>query len=106
MLFRSAIFPWELGQKADPFAPAPAGIKPEWYFLFLFQTLKYIPAKVLSMDGDVLGVLAMGAGAVWWVFVPFLDKKSARGERSPWFTAAGWILVVYIVVMTLVGYFT
>src|SRR5689334_14154123 len=29
----AAIFPWELGQKADAFAPAPTGIKPEWYFL-------------------------------------------------------------------------
>ena len=37
----AALFPWELGEKADPFAPAPAGIKPEWYFLFMFQTLKY-----------------------------------------------------------------
>jgi cytochrome b6 len=26
----AAIFPWELGVKADPFAPAPAGIRPEW----------------------------------------------------------------------------
>src|SRR6266699_7032238 len=24
----AALFPWELGEKADPFAPAPAGIKP------------------------------------------------------------------------------
>src|ERR1039458_4369200 len=36
----AAIFPWELGTKADPFASAPAGIHPEWYFLFMFQTLK------------------------------------------------------------------
>ena len=35
----AALLPWELGVKADPFAPAPAGIKPEWYFLFMFQKL-------------------------------------------------------------------
>jgi cytochrome b6 len=29
----AAYYPWELGVKADPFAPAPAGIRPEWYFL-------------------------------------------------------------------------
>jgi len=102
----SALFPWELGQKADPFASAPAGIKPEWYFLFLFQTLKYIPAKVAFIDGDVLGVLVIGAAAALWVFVPFLDRQAARGERSPAFTAIGWALIVYIVGMTLVGYFT
>ena len=44
----AALFPWSLGVKADPFASAPAGIKPEWYFLFMFQTLKLIPAKVLG----------------------------------------------------------
>ena len=33
----SAFYPWELGTKADPFAPAPAGIRPEWYFLWMFQ---------------------------------------------------------------------
>ena len=47
----AALFPWELGEKADPFAPAPAGIRPEWYFIFMFQTLKYIPSKVLFMEG-------------------------------------------------------
>ena len=36
----AALFPWELGKKADPFGSAPEGIKPEWYFLFMFQTLK------------------------------------------------------------------
>src|SRR5712692_175299 len=40
----AAIFPWELGVKADPFAPAPAGIRPEWYFLAPFYTLKLIPS--------------------------------------------------------------
>ena len=51
----AAIFPWELGTKADAFAAAPAGIRPEWYFLFMFQTLKYLPAKILFLDGELLG---------------------------------------------------
>ena len=44
----AALFPWELGQKADPFASAPADIKPEWYFLFMFQALKDLPAYLPS----------------------------------------------------------
>ena len=39
----AAFLPAHLGVKADPFAPAPAGIKPEWYFMFMFQSLKYFP---------------------------------------------------------------
>ena len=41
----AAMFPSELGEKADPFAPAPAGIRPEWYFLAQFYTLKLIPGQ-------------------------------------------------------------
>jgi cytochrome b6 len=33
----AALFPWELGEKADPFAPASANIRPEWYFVFLAE---------------------------------------------------------------------
>jgi len=37
----AVFYPWELGHKADPLMPAPMGIKPEWYFMFMFQTLKH-----------------------------------------------------------------
>ena len=37
--------PWELGTKADAFASAPAGIRPEWYFTFVSQSLKYSAGK-------------------------------------------------------------
>src|ERR1039457_6453405 len=40
----AALSPRGLGTKADAFAPAPAGIRPEWDFMFMFQTLKLIPA--------------------------------------------------------------
>ena len=49
----AALFPWELGQKADPFGSAPAGIKPEWYFLFMFQTLKDLPAYLPERESPV-----------------------------------------------------
>ena len=45
--------------------------KPEWYFLFMFQTLKYIPPKILMFDGEVIGILVfMLAGAAFFV-IPF-----------------------------------
>jgi quinol-cytochrome oxidoreductase complex cytochrome b subunit len=100
----AAIYPWELGKKADPFAPAPAGIRPEWYFVFMFQTLKYIPAKVGPIDGEVLGVLGFGVGGLFLLLVPFLDKKSARGEPSPLFRWIGIGIIVYMVVFTALGY--
>jgi quinol-cytochrome oxidoreductase complex cytochrome b subunit len=99
----AAIFPWELGEKADAFAPAPAGIRPEWYFLFMFQTLKLIPAKVLSFDGEVLGVLAFGVGGLLWFILPFLDNP-AKPRRRLLFKILGVIVVAYIVTLTIFGF--
>ena len=56
----AAIFPWELGEKADPFASAPAGIRPEWYFLAQFYTLKLIPShvwRVADLRGTTVAIL-------------------------------------------------
>jgi cytochrome b6 len=100
----AAIFPWELGEKADAFAPAPEGIKPEWYFLFMFQTLKYIPAKVLFIDGEILGVLAFGLGGLFWMMVPFINKTPGHGTRKRVFNVIGVFIVLFIVVMTIVGF--
>ncbi|NIR47083.1 cytochrome bc complex cytochrome b subunit [candidate division KSB1 bacterium] len=100
----AALFPWELGVKADPFAPAPAGIKPEWYFVFMFQTLKFIPAKVLALDGEMLGVLAFGVIGVLFVLVPFLDKQARMGKTSRAFSALGVLAVIYILAMTIISY--
>ena len=102
----AAIFPWELGEKADAFAPAPEGIKPEWYFLFMFQTLKYIPAKILMFDGEMIGVLAFGLGGLFWLVVPFLNRSPGHGTRKRVFTVIGIFIVLFIVVMTLVGFLT
>lgn len=100
----ASIFPWELGIKADPLAPAPAGIKPEWYFLFMFQTLKFLPAKILFFEGEILGILFFTILFIALIFVPFIDKKANLGISSRPFTVIGWILVAYIILLTLLGY--
>src|SRR3989337_85981 len=45
------LVPWPLGEKADPLAPAPAGLRPEWYFLVMFQALRMLPARILGPEG-------------------------------------------------------
>ena len=97
----ASLFPWELGVKADPFAPAPAGIKPEWYFLFMFQTLKLIPAKIAFLDGEVIGILGFSAAGLLLVLVPFLN----RGRRSQMLiTGAAIFALAYMGGMTWYGY--
>jgi cytochrome b6 len=101
----AALFPWELGEKADPFAPAPAGIRPEWYFAWMFQTLKYLPAHVLGLEGELLGILGIGVAALVWFLVPFLDRNPEPGNTvTRLFTIAGWVALIYMGVMTLIVY--
>jgi cytochrome b6 len=85
----AAFLPWELGVKADPFASAPAGIRPEWYFLWMFQALKYLPAKVAGIPGETLGVFAIGGLAAVLAILPLLDRKRSR----IWNVAAVLVLI-------------
>jgi cytochrome b6 len=101
----AAFYPWELGTKADPFAVVPPGIRPEWYFLAMFHTLKLVPSHVLGFEGERLGVMAFGLAAAFLVFVPFLDRRASRGESSPVFTIAAVLGLVYLVVFTIIGHY-
>jgi cytochrome b6 len=96
----AAIFPWELGTKADAFASAPAGIRPEWYFLFMFQTLKYLPAKLWFVDGELLGLFGFGLAGMVWLVVPFLDYKAGFGRVTRFFTGLGIFVLGYMAVMS------
>ena len=96
--------PWELGVQADPFASAPAGIRPEWYFSFVSQSLKYLPAKIFGIDGEVVGICAFLAGALFLVVTPFLDRSAARGTRSRAFTIIGVAIVVYMITLVTLAY--
>jgi quinol-cytochrome oxidoreductase complex cytochrome b subunit len=100
----AVFFPWELGKKADPFAPAPAGIRPEWYFMFMFQTLKFIPSRLLFIDGEVFGIMMFGLAGLLWMLVPFWDRKSSRGEKNRLINYFGLFVVMYIVILTALGW--
>jgi cytochrome b6 len=100
----AVFFPWELGHKADPFASAPAGIKPEWYFLFMFQLLKFLPAKMLFIDGEVFGILLFSVAGLLWALVPFIDRRAARGINDRRFMYGGVFVVIFILVFTILGW--
>jgi cytochrome b6 len=101
----AALFPWELGEKADAFAPAPAGIRPEWYFMFMFETLKLVPGgQIAGVEYEVIPIFLFGLGGLLLLLVPFLDRGVMRQGRSPAFTGIGAIALVYIVGMTSWGY--
>jgi len=96
--------PWELGKKADAFAAVPPGIRPEWYFLAMFQTLKLIPSHLFGLEGEMLGVVGFSVAAGLLVALPFLDRKAAEGRPSRIITVAGILAVLYLIVFTIYGY--
>ncbi len=104
LILLSVFFPWELGVKADPFSPAPAGIKPEWYFLFVFQSLKLLPPHIGPFEGEMLGVMAMGFGAAVLVLLPFLERASSKGRRTKLVDVIGVFGLAYFAVFTILGY--
>ena len=96
-------FPWELGSKADPFSAAPQGIKPEWYFLFMYQGLKYFPAKLAGVDGEIVGIVLFGLAGLLWFLVPAWDARTPRGARNRFVNYVGVTVVLFIIVMTTLG---
>jgi cytochrome b6 len=97
----AAFFPWELGLKADPFAPAPAGIRPEWYFLWAFQTLKYAPSSVAGINGELLVVAALGVGAMLLLALPFIVPDRPQARRVLFWVAAA--ALAYMALLTVLA---
>jgi cytochrome b6 len=101
----AALFPWELGEKADPFAPAYADIRPEWYFVFMFQALKVVPGgEIFGIGYEAIVILLFNLGAVLMILVPFLDRQVTRTGRSPLFTWIGIATLLFMLIMTMWGY--
>ncbi len=101
----AAVFPWELGQKADPFSSAPEGIKPEWFFLFMFETLKFFPAKILMIEGEIIAIFIFAVVGILWILIPFIDLKSKREEKGRLFSILGIFAILYVGIVTLLSYF-
>ena len=101
----AALFPWELGDKADPFAPAYKDIRPEWYFVFMFETLKLVPGgEIGGIEYEAIPILLFGLAGLLLLLVPFIDRKLAHEGRSPAFTLVGVLGLVYVVGFTAWGY--
>lgn len=113
----AALFPWELGEKADPFAAAPADIKPEWFFMFMFQTLKYVPGgEILGIENEAFAIIAFGLAGLLAFLAPFLDRAradaaggagagaAAESAASRALNIGGIVAIAFIGVMTAIGY--
>jgi cytochrome b6 len=94
----AVIYPWGLGKAYDLANPTdpPNGVHPEWYFMFLFQTLKFVPEWAVVVGFAIVALL--------WTFIPWLDRRASQERRSPVFTWIGIVAIVYMTVMTVWAY--
>ncbi len=104
LLSLTVFFPWELGQKADALASAPTGIKPEWYFMFMFETLKILPANILFFEGEAVGIFGFAIAGIIWMFIPFIKFSKEREINKKIVRWVGLFSVFYIIIFTIIGY--
>lgn len=87
------ISPVGLGEPADPM-DTPAHVKPEWYFLALYQLLKYIPKTAGVIIPLVLLVLV--------TFWPFIDRRRDTSPKIKWVrfavVAVGMLILIALTV--------
>jgi quinol-cytochrome oxidoreductase complex cytochrome b subunit len=87
--------PVGIGDPADPM-DTPAHVKPEWYFLALYQLLKFIP-KSAGAVGPLIALILV-------ILLPFIDSKpdkSKKSQRIRFYTVL--VLLVISIALTIWG---
>ncbi len=99
VLILSLLFPPVMGRKIDflaQFQPMP-----EWYFLWLYQMIKYFPGN-WAFVGAVLIPAAMFLAIL---FAPLLDRSPMLSIRKrPAAAIAGAIILIAVILLTLLSY--
>lgn len=85
--------PVTLGPKANPldttFIPVP-----DWYFLFLYQLLKYFPGPYLLFPA----VLIPAVATLLLLLVPWLDTSHSRRPFTRPFATGGMVLAIFMMI--------
>ena len=86
-----SFYAFPLFEPFDPNGSTPDGIKPEWYFYFVYYPLEILPYWVILLGSGVAGVVLLAAP---WVF-----KNTTRKTLQLLAILAG----IYLLVMTIFG---
>lgn len=108
LIVLAALSPAGLEDKANAFV-TPEHVKPEWYFLAVYQFLK-VAAVVSFISAEapkLLGIIAPGVGLGLLFFLPFLDRGRKRpASKRPLMLAITGIVLVVIIALTIWGQFS
>jgi quinol-cytochrome oxidoreductase complex cytochrome b subunit len=104
LLAVSAVFPISLPPVFTPVSASAFVPQPEWYFLWLYQVLKF---SVFEGGGIQFALGGTTILLLFLVLLPFLDRGRERDPAArPMFVIAGIIAVVEVVALTIWGYLT
>lgn len=88
LTFLASMVPIQVGDPADPLR-TPAGIEPEWYFLAVYQLLKYVPRWLGVLFSFMFFPFVLITLPFWWSLV----------NRRPWgLRALHWLVVLTVVI--------
>jgi quinol-cytochrome oxidoreductase complex cytochrome b subunit len=91
------ISPIGLEEPADPMV-TPEHTQPEWYFLFLFQILKYVP----KTTGVIIPFVALAILILW----PFIDRKKDTHKARRTRIILASVIMVAIIILSFLGALT
>jgi quinol-cytochrome oxidoreductase complex cytochrome b subunit len=112
----AAYLPWELGEPAS--LETPEGIKPEWYFLPVYQFLKYfdddlyaaVPlleraSTFFGLTPESVGVLALTLAGLVLFLLPFIDRgRERRIRKRPFFAVIAFVFIAATGLLGVLGY--
>jgi len=87
--------PQDIGRRIDFFAPFSP--RPEWYFLWLYQLIRYFPGGSIVIGTTVIPLLAV----LVFMLVPFIDQ-GRRGRLKA--LIAGATLLFLFVLLTILAF--
>ncbi len=93
----SILFPFELGEKANPLQ-TPHAVKPEWYFLPMYQVLKFFSKTAGILIMTFLTPLIL---LLW----PFFDRSKARHPfKRPISMGIGILTLLAMLILGVLGH--
>ena len=92
------MLPTGLEDKADPFN-TPQHIKPEYYFLWIYQFIKVPPMLIgPGVLAELAGIFIPAVGIVLLILLPFLDRKAERRPGRRRLAMAVMVLILAVLV--------
>jgi len=104
VLVLASIFPLKLPPQYSAAAAANVIVQPDWYFLWIYQVLKF---SMFVGANEPVALAVVTLIFILLLLVPFIDRNKERvATRRPIYTTIGAIFIAEVIVLTIWGYAT